>query len=109
MTRIVWFEVPAEDRRAQLDFYCNVLGWGKTSYGGPEMFDLGGNLGGEPTADVEHPVIYFEVADIEAVQGRVEAAGGAVVVPKTEIGGGMGFYARLRDPEGHVFGVWARE
>ena len=43
--------------------------------------------------------------DLSAVLGRVEKAGGSVLVPKTDIGENMGFFAIIRDCEGNRVGL----
>lgn len=78
------------------------------------------------------PVATFMVESIEETIKKVEAAGGKVNMsvkssassarwtlflvfmltstsPKTEIGGGMGVFARFIDTEGNLQGIWAKE
>jgi uncharacterized protein len=43
--------------------------------------------------------------DLAPMLARVEQAGGAVVVPKTEIGSGFGFFAHFADTEGNKVGL----
>jgi len=62
---------------------------------------------GPPKQDV--PVTTFLVESIEETIKKVEAAGGKVHIPKTEIGGDMGFFARVIDTEGNLQGIWAKE
>jgi hypothetical protein len=64
---------------------------------------LGGGLG----RMVEGPddvIVYVEVDDPEATLARIEAAGGTVVVPVTEVPG-MVTFARFADPRGNVVGL----
>jgi predicted enzyme related to lactoylglutathione lyase len=53
------------------------------------------------------PVVGFEVDDIEAARGELEAAG-VEFVGGTERGGGMA-WAHFRGPEGFVYELTARE
>jgi predicted enzyme related to lactoylglutathione lyase len=46
-------------------------------------------------------LIYFSCADLANELGRVEAAGGTVIKPKTAIGEGYGFTALFKDTEGN--------
>jgi predicted enzyme related to lactoylglutathione lyase len=54
------------------------------------------------------PVITIGVSDAERSLKEVEAAGGAIVTPRTPIPG-MGAFAYFRDPEGNVMGLWENE
>ena len=49
---------------------------------------------------------YISVDSIDETLAKAEGLGGAVDTPKTEIGGGYGFFAMLRDPGGTVYGLW---
>jgi predicted enzyme related to lactoylglutathione lyase len=78
--------------------------------------------------EVSGPVATFMVSNIDETLKKVEAAGGKshmyvilssllpfnpyadfVNSPKTEIGGGMGVFARFTDTEGNLQGLWAKE
>jgi hypothetical protein len=43
--------------------------------------------------------------NVDTAIAQVEAGGGKVLVPKTQIGPGMGFFARFHDPEGNLVGL----
>ena len=43
--------------------------------------------------------------DLAVMLARVEPAGGSIVVPKTEIGNGFGFFAHFLDTEGNKIGL----
>jgi len=47
---------------------------------------------------------YISVDSIEDACRKVEAAGGAIMLPKQEIGQGMGWIAAFKDTEGNVLG-----
>ena len=47
---------------------------------------------------------YIEVDDLPAAIARVEAAGGKIVVPITEVSGVVSF-AQFADPDGNVVGL----
>jgi len=49
-------------------------------------------------------VIYFAVADIAAMLAKVTAAGGKMLIPKTDIGQ-YGFFAHFEDTEGNRVGL----
>ena len=52
--------------------------------------------------------MYISVEEIPAVLKKAETLGARVERPKTEIGGGMGCYACLRDPCGCRICVWSK-
>lgn len=47
---------------------------------------------------------YVAVKSIDAFLKKVEAAGGTICMPKTEIGSGMGWIAAFKDTEGNMMG-----
>ena len=49
--------------------------------------------------------VYVNVPDLEASLAAVEAAGGRVRVPRTEVGGDMGWWAEISDPDGRWLGL----
>ncbi|ETI21036.1 hypothetical protein G647_07379 [Cladophialophora carrionii CBS 160.54] len=130
--QICWFEVPVTDVARASAFYSKVLGWdcndleGTPSPSGREksvhMFSKGALHGafllardedGVAKLDDFHkkaaPIVTFMVDSIEETTKKIEDAGGRVNLPKTEIGGGMGFFARFIDTEGNLHGIWAKE
>jgi predicted enzyme related to lactoylglutathione lyase len=50
--------------------------------------------------------VYIEVDSLEDGVAAAIANGGAAVEPPTEIGGGMGRFAVVRDTEGSEIGLW---
>ena len=121
MDKVVHFEIPGDDMDRLKGFYTDVFGWELTEY--PEMdyvmvttvptgYDRmpsvsGAINGGMKKRDVagEQPVIVIDVQSIDGTIGKVEAAGGKVVMPKAMVGD-MGWYARVKDTEGNIIGVW---
>lgn len=53
--------------------------------------------------------IYMHVDSVNHALEQAQGLGGEVVKPRTEIGGGYGAYALLRDPGGAVLGIWEPE
>ncbi len=49
---------------------------------------------------------YIMVDGIAETLNRIEAAGGRVLTPRTEIGPGMGAFAIFADPVGNEFGLY---
>jgi predicted enzyme related to lactoylglutathione lyase len=112
-----WFEIPVSDFRRAQSFYEAILGTqiermdmgptvmgmfpaDQTSVGGAIVFD------GSSQPSVNGTVVYLNAgADLAPVLGRVEAAGGRILVPKTEIGNDFGFFAHFLDSEGNKVGL----
>ncbi|MGC3944389.1 MAG: VOC family protein [Chryseolinea sp.] len=54
----------------------------------------------------EGTVVYLNAgADLQTVADKIEPGGGKIVLPKTEIGPDMGFYAMFTDTEGNRVGL----
>ena len=115
---ITWFSIPVANLSRAIDFYNTVFGstLEATDYQGMAMafFPMtdgqpGGALGQEADfTPLAHPSIYLNGGDdLQQCLDRVPGAGGEVLVPKTDIGQGWGFFAHLKDSEGNVLGVWS--
>lgn len=54
-------------------------------------------------------IVYFDCHDdLSPVLERVIKAGGKVLVPKTNIGPEMGYFAHFKDSEGNRVGLWSQ-
>jgi hypothetical protein len=90
-------------------FYAEAFGWTinplpDTDYA---LVETGGGLpGGIGSMGAEAPrvTIYVETDDLDAALAKVEAAGGKVVVPVTEIPD-MVTFAHVADPAGTIVGL----
>lgn len=111
-----WFEIPAADFARAVAFYSNVLNCEMQSFEGPMVGDtkmsffphdqtgIGGAVAyGEmwkPSS--EGSIIYLNGGDdLGEPLGRVEAAGGKVVMPKTKISDEVGYIGMFLDSEGN--------
>lgn len=116
---INWFEIPVIDLDRAQHFYETVLGRSlrREAMGGKTLAvfpyqepHAGGCL---MTAKDDSPTdrgirIYLDCEPgIDAALARIEKSGGAIVVPKTALPPGMGFFAHVRDTEGNVVGLHA--
>lgn len=114
-----WFEIFVADLTRAAAFYERVLqiSLKREDFAGmPQAIftRAGGNPDNVGGALVKHPergpsaegvMVYLNVTgQLDAVLGRIEAAGGKVVMPKTDIGD-PGFIALMRDTEGNVVGL----
>ena len=115
---ILHFEIPADDVGRAKGFYEKVFGWKITQYpmpAGQEYWGIStrkddkapGINGGlmkrqMPTQPLTN---YITVKDIDPMIAAVQANGAAMIVPKREIPGGMGWIAVFKDPENNVMGL----
>ncbi|MFC0633018.1 VOC family protein [Brevundimonas balnearis] len=87
-------------------FYAKAFDWRFQDYGPTYMaFDEGleGGFDGDAGEGPPTPVLY--ASDLEAMQARVEAAGGVIVKPIFDFPGGRRFH--FRDPAGCELAVWS--
>jgi predicted enzyme related to lactoylglutathione lyase len=122
MRKVVHFEIPADDLARAKGFYGSIFGWRLQEM--QEMdytvvlttdVDEQTQMPTEPgainggmvrrTAETPAPVITIDVDSVEQTLKQVEAGGGRVVQPRTEIPG-MGAYAYFTDTEGNTLGLW---
>jgi predicted enzyme related to lactoylglutathione lyase len=110
MSKIVHFEIPADDTTRAKQFWGSLFGVEFKTYEGPieyHMFQNDDQTGGGlyPRQEGEQGLItYFAVDDIDAARAKVQKLGGTsedkAPVP------GMGWYARAVDTEGNAFSLW---
>ena len=111
-----WFEIPAADIKRAVKFYSTILGTEleiSDMMPGYQMAMLpaedgvgGGIVQGEGyTPSAEGSMVYLNAGeDIDVPLGKVEGAGGKILVPKTSIGEN-GFFAYFLDTEGNKVGL----
>jgi predicted enzyme related to lactoylglutathione lyase len=110
MTKIVHFEIPADDTARARNFWGTLFGYEFRTMEGPmeyHMFQTGENEGGGlyPRQQGEKGLItYFLVEDIDATRAKIEELGGSV--KEKEPVPGMGWFAHAEDSEGNAFSVW---
>ena len=113
---ISWFEIPAVDINRAQKFYEAIFGINMIPLDLPQiqmrMFPIENpmNVGGaicqsgdfyKPSAD-SGPLVYLNGnPDVQIVLDKIEAAGGKIVVPKTEISPEYGHMAVFLDTEGN--------
>jgi len=114
MSRIVHFEIPADDPERAIKFYEKVFDWQIEKWDGPIEYwlimtgeeDKPGIDGGlahreDPTTGVENTI---DVKDLDVSLANVKANGGKVIRPKIAVPG-VGWMAYIKDTEGNVFGL----
>jgi len=118
---IVHFEIPADDLQKLRKFYSELFGWKIEKMVGPiDYWNIqtvpvdekgmpirpGVNGGMMKRQNPEHkPVNYIGVESIDKYAKKIEALGGRVIVPKTEVTG-VGWWALALDPEGNQFAIF---
>jgi predicted enzyme related to lactoylglutathione lyase len=108
-----WFQIPSGDFQRATKFYETILGASmhKENMGEGDLafFPMDeGKIGGaivyhkdtKPSAD--GTMVFLNAnPDLAEVLGRVESAGGKVMVPKTQVNPEIGFFAIFLDSEGN--------
>jgi uncharacterized protein len=117
---ISWFEIPANNLERAMKFYGAVLeatlekldmGSSIMAFLPSSQNEVGGAIvhvsdeaqGYKPSHSGS--VVYLNGGDDLSIPlARVEAAGGKIIMPKTDIGQGFGFFAFFEDTEGNRVG-----
>jgi hypothetical protein len=124
MDKVVHFEITADDLGRAKGFYGSSFGWDlqDVDMGNGATYttvttvpvdekmmpkEPGAINGGlmKRSSETPSPVITVGVDSVDDALKRVEAAGGSVVTPRTEIPG-MGAFAYFTDTEGNTLGLW---
>ena len=122
MNKVVHFEIPFDDQARAQKFYQDVFSWQINKFGEMDYWMAmtcecdqnsmmpkepgainGGLLKRDPTG--EHPVIVIDVQNLDEHLTKIESAGGKVVTKKMQVGD-FGLYAKVKDTEGNVIGIW---
>jgi predicted enzyme related to lactoylglutathione lyase len=118
---ISWFEIPTTDIDRAQKFYETIFGITMMPMDMPNikmrmfplddmMTQVGGALcdsgGFHKASTTDGPLIYLNAnPDVQNVLDKVEAAGGTIMMPKTEISPEYGFMAVFFDTEGNRIGL----
>jgi len=121
MDKIVHFEIPVEDLDRAKGFYGPIFGWRLDDVPGMDYTMVGtvpvdeqqmptepGAINGglmQRSDETQSPVLTINVGSVEDALKKVEAGGGTVVRPRTEIPG-MGWFAYFKDTEGNTLGLF---
>lgn len=121
MSRVIHFEIQAQDPDRAAKFYGDVFAWGFTKWDGVEeywMIDTGSNdmdginggllrrMGSVPAGDapVNGYVCIIGVNNIDTTLSDITSHGGVITQPK-KLFPGIGYTAYAKDTEGNSFGV----
>lgn len=125
MGKVVHFEIPVDDPARAKEFYRSAFDWqlDDQDVGGGQIYttvittpideqsrlptELGAINGGlmQRTPDTPAPVITIGVDGIDDALKKVEAGGGSIVQPRTEVPS-QGAFAYFKDSEGNIIGLW---
>lgn len=116
-------EIPVDDLDRASAFYRQAFGWRveRLPWNGPAYCTVrgpepppdakpeasGGGLMGRRDLGADHPllVIRIEDATLDEALARIEQAGGKTEKPPEPVGD-FGEWARFRDSEGNLLGLW---
>jgi hypothetical protein len=114
MSKLIHFEIPANDPEKIQKFYSAVFGWKTTEYDPGRYWMVEAGPEEEPgihgaimkRMDPQQPIgVYLNVADVDEAIKTIEQHGGKMVVPKSPVPS-MGYFAFFTDPEGNIVGIW---
>jgi predicted enzyme related to lactoylglutathione lyase len=106
--KIDYVELPGGDLALTKAFYQAAFGWAFTDYGPSYAAfaeGLDGGFDADAAAAVERPLVVLYAHDLEAMEAKVRAAGGAILKPIFSFPGGRRFH--FRDPSGNEMAVWS--
>jgi len=118
MSRVIHFEIPADNPDRALAFYGKAFGWTSKKFEGPMSYWLlmtgkGDNPGIDggmmPRQQAgQAPNIVIGVESVDAAVKKIQSAGGTMVAPKAAIPG-IGYAAYFNDTEGNFVGVFEND
>jgi predicted enzyme related to lactoylglutathione lyase len=119
MSRVVHFEIHADDPQRAVKFYQDVFGWQINSWGGPEDYWLvttgsdsepginGAILKRRQPINGDAVIAYVCTIDVNSVDeaiAKITSIGGTIALPKMAVPQ-VGWLAYAKDTEGNIFGV----
>ena len=115
MSRVVHFEIPADNPERVAGFYNKVLGWDIQKWEGPMDYwlistgkdsepGIHGGIARKKDRPASGVLVTAQVDSVDECLKKIVTAGGSIVVPKQAIPG-VGYQAHFRDPEGNVIGI----
>jgi len=115
MSRVIHFEIVADDPERAKKFYEKVFEWKIKMWGPVEYWLIDSGKEGEPgingaimkrTEEMknEKTVNTISVPSVDGFMKKVKENGGKVLTPKMPIAG-IGYFAYCQDTEGNTFGI----
>jgi predicted enzyme related to lactoylglutathione lyase len=111
-----WVDLASTDAAASRGFYSKLFGWDlqvseDPQYGGYATAKIGdqsaAGIGPKQEGDTGPTAwsLYIGTDDVDALAGKVEAAGGTIIAPPFDVGD-QGRMAVFQDPSGAFFSAW---
>ncbi len=114
MSKVVHFDIQADDPARAIAFYQKVFGWTVSKWEGPRDYWLvtagpedepGINGGIAPRTTAGQPTICsISSPSVDESAKKVVDAGGSIILPKGPIPG-VGYLIMCKDTEGNIFGI----
>jgi predicted enzyme related to lactoylglutathione lyase len=110
LSKVVHFEIPAQDTTRAREFWGSLFGLEFQSYEGPveyHMFQNDDQTGGAvmPAQGGQSGlVVYFNTANIDDTRQKIQELGGSA--EEKQPVPGMGWFAPAKDTEGNSFSLW---
>jgi predicted enzyme related to lactoylglutathione lyase len=123
MSRVVHFEIHAENPERAVQFYSRLFNWEFTKWGGQMEYWLiktgedgtpginGGLLKRQGAIDGQAVIAYvctIDVASVDRLVDEIPRHGGTIALPKMPVPG-IGWLAYAKDTEGNIFGFMQRD
>jgi predicted enzyme related to lactoylglutathione lyase len=106
--KIDYVELPGGDLVATRRFYEVAFGWTFTNYGPAYTAfheGLDGGFNADAADQADKPLVILYAKDLEVMEAKVRAGGGAITRPIFAFPGGRRFH--FRDPSGNELAVWS--
>jgi predicted enzyme related to lactoylglutathione lyase len=119
MSRVIHFEIHADDPKRAVDFYQDIFDWQINKWGGPEDYWLvttgpdsepginGAILKRRQPINGDAVIAYVCTIDVPSVDdaiAKITSMGGTIALPKMAVPQ-VGWLAYAKDTEGNIFGV----
>jgi hypothetical protein len=109
--KIAYIELPATSTGEVKTFYGSLFGWSFQEWGTDYVAFSESGMDGGFNAGNEHrtkaPLVIIETTDIQAMEQRVQRAGGTITLPTFKFPGGSRFH--FTDPSGNELAVMQAE
>ena len=113
MSRIIHFEIPADDPKRAMAFYAKMFNWSFQQFG--EMPYFMASTGPREAPGIDGAIMprqqpgqtvnnVVQVNSLDEAMAQVAIYGGQVLTPKIPIPG-IGHYCNCTDTEGNTFGM----
>lgn len=114
MSRVIHFELPADNPERAVEFYKKSFGWSFQKWGGPQEYWLV-NTGPDSQPGINGGILRRQhpgastcntigVTSLDEAVATVTKNGGKIALPKMAVPG-VGYLAYCQDTEGNVFGM----